>query len=263
MNKMATVKAYRETGKERFSDRADDYRKYRPSYPEEIIGQLKAACGLSADAAVADIGSGTGIFTAMLLDHFIKVYAVEPNDAMRKTAESDLAQHPHFVSVKGSAEDTKLESYSVQLAIAAQAFHWFDHDKTRTELQRILTGEKWVALIWNDRMPTGSDFQRDYDNMFRKYVPDYLKNRVNLVNPGMIEDFYRPNGYEMRELPNQQVFDYESLNGRLFSSSYVPKEGQPGHDEIMKEAKRIFDANQFNGTVTLKYTTKIHIGKLL
>ncbi len=260
---MLTGKAYRETGKVRFSDRADDYRKYRPSYPEAIIGLLMTKCGLNADASIADIGSGTGIFTAMLLDHFSRVYAVEPNEAMRKTAEDDLSYHPHFISINGSAEETNLPSGSVNLVIAAQAFHWFDQDKTRLEFKRIVTGEKWVALIWNERMVTGNGFEHDYNNLLQTYASDYLRNRVKMVNPGLIEAFYKSANYELLELPNQQIFTLESLKGRLLSSSYVPKEGQPGHDEIMKEATRIFDANQINGTVTLKYTTRIHLGKLL
>jgi ubiquinone/menaquinone biosynthesis C-methylase UbiE len=198
----------------------------------------------------------------MLLDHFSRVYAVEPNDDMRNTAEIDLLQHPHFISVKGTAENTNIKSASVDLVVAAQAFHWFDRDSSRKEFQRILTGEKWVALIWNDRDLTGSNFQVDYEQMFQKFIPDYSKSSKRKLDPALISAFFLPNQYELHELSNRQIFDFESLRGRLLSSSYVPKEGQPGHTEIMKESKRIFDINQINNIVTIKYSTKIHVGKL-
>ena len=75
---------------ERFSSRADNYARYRPSYPAAAIDLLSARCGLVAGARVADLGSGTGILSALLLERGAQVFAVEPNDAMRACAEARL-----------------------------------------------------------------------------------------------------------------------------------------------------------------------------
>jgi ubiquinone/menaquinone biosynthesis C-methylase UbiE len=138
--------------KERFSDRVDDYRKYRPGYPEAVLQVLEERCGLSPSSVVADIGSGTGILTGMLLSKAHTVYAVEPNAPMRSAAEEDYRDHPAFRSVAGSAEATTLPSRSVDLITAAQAFHWFDPEKAKAEFRRILRKEGNIALIWNERM---------------------------------------------------------------------------------------------------------------
>src|SRR5271169_4455924 len=106
--------------KERFTNRVDDYRKYRPSYPEELIGVIKEICKLNDDSIVADIGSGTGIMTEILLPHCRLVYAVEPNKEMRSAAEEQFKNNPKFISVHGSAEETTLPSNSIDLIISAQ-----------------------------------------------------------------------------------------------------------------------------------------------
>ncbi|MBT8435862.1 MAG: class I SAM-dependent methyltransferase, partial [Gammaproteobacteria bacterium] len=67
----------------RFSDRVEAYRKYRPGYPPAMISTLLEKTGLDDCAVVADVGSGTGIFSRLLLDQGIRVAAVEPNTNMR------------------------------------------------------------------------------------------------------------------------------------------------------------------------------------
>ncbi len=52
--------------KERFSDRVEKYARFRPGYPPEVLEVLKNECGLTRDSVVADIASGTGIFTRLL-----------------------------------------------------------------------------------------------------------------------------------------------------------------------------------------------------
>ena len=73
----------------RFSDRVENYRRYRPSYPRAVIDLIKSTAALSDGSAVADIGSGTGILTRLLLEAGLEVTAVEPNEAMRLAAEAD------------------------------------------------------------------------------------------------------------------------------------------------------------------------------
>jgi trans-aconitate methyltransferase len=91
----------------RFSNRADNYKKFRPSYPQDVLEPLKKV-GLTSASIVADVGSGTGIFTQILLSCGAKVFGVEPNKAMRDSAEEKLSGEQNFVSVDGSAENTTL-----------------------------------------------------------------------------------------------------------------------------------------------------------
>src|SRR3954471_5425717 len=110
----------------RFSSRVGNYVRYRPSYPLAVLDLLKAECSLTERSVIADIASGTGIFTRMLLENGNRVLGVEPNGEMRLAAEEFLRSYSNFTSVAGSAESTSLADHSVDLVTAAQAAHWFD-----------------------------------------------------------------------------------------------------------------------------------------
>ena len=153
----------------RFSDRVENYIRYRPGYPPQVLETLQAECGLTPAAVVADIACGTGIFTRMLLQNGNRVYGVEPNREMREAAERLLADHPNFTSVAGTAEATTLPGHSIDLATAAQAAHWFDLPKARQEFARILKPAGWAVLIWNERSTDASPFLRAYEELLVNY----------------------------------------------------------------------------------------------
>jgi ubiquinone/menaquinone biosynthesis C-methylase UbiE len=123
---------------QRFSSRVENYVKYRPGYPPAILDLLRDKCGLTSASTVADIGSGTGILTGLLLKSGARVFGVEPNPDMRAAGERLLAGQANFTSLAGTAEATTLPAQSVGIITAGQAFHWFDREPTRREFQRIL-----------------------------------------------------------------------------------------------------------------------------
>ena len=94
----------------RFSDRVENYVRYRPGYPPEVLNLLRAECGLRPSHIVADVASGTGMFTRLLLENGNPVFAVEPNAEMRKQgcSSSKLFSGRRVVSVAGTAEETTL-----------------------------------------------------------------------------------------------------------------------------------------------------------
>src|SRR5438876_11309524 len=147
---------------QRFSARVEDYARYRPGYPPGVIQLLKTECGLSAESVVADVASGTGIFTRMLLENRCRVFGVEPNVEMRHAAEEFMAGHARFKSLNGTAESTTLPNHSVDIITASQAAHWFDPSKERQEFVRILKPGGWTVLMWKDRGIHACRFSREY-----------------------------------------------------------------------------------------------------
>ena len=244
---------------ERFSDRAEAYAKYRPGYPDDMLRFLEAL--VAPPAAVADIGSGTGILTRGLLKSRYDVWAVEPNEAMRTAAERTLDGCATFRSVRGTAEATTLEDRTIDLITCAQAFHWFDRVQTRLEFSRILKSNGSTALIWNERRDDASPINRPYDNLLKAMAPDYQNVNHRRVAAEDIRTFFAPGEVELRIFENNQILDLDGFLGRLISSSYVPSLGQPGHREIVEAATRIYETYQVGGKITFEYETKVYLGR--
>ena len=123
---------------QRFSNRVENYVKFRPGYPPEVLQLFHDEMKLRPDSVIADIGSGTGISAKLFLENGNEVFGVEPNDAMRSAAENFLSGYSKFRSVNGTAENTTLDESSLDFVIAAQAFHWFKPEETHGEFKRIL-----------------------------------------------------------------------------------------------------------------------------
>jgi SAM-dependent methyltransferase len=243
----------------RFSSRVDTYVRFRPTYPRQIIETLERDCGLTRDSIVADIASGTGIFTKLLLEHGNRVFGVEPNAEMRSAGEEFLAAYSNFKSVEGTAEATTLEYRSVDLVTAAQAGHWFDRQKSRQEFVRILKPGGWAVLVWNERKTDSTPFLRDYEGLLLRYGTDYNEVRHEHT---VVGEFFDPLPFQERTFDLQQVFDYAGVEGRLMSSSYVPAPGHPNHAPMLRELREIFDRHQQDGKVSIEYTTRMFYGRL-
>ena len=245
----------------RFSRRVDNYIRYRPGYPPDVLNLLKEQCGLTAAFIVADIGSGTGILTELFLRNGNPVVGVEPNREMREAAERLLDNYPNFTSISGTAEATTLSERSVDFITASQAFHWFDREQSRREFVRILKPGGWVVLIWNDRELT-SQFARDYEHLLRSYGTDYKDVNHKGVNARVLVPFFGSNSFELACFPNRQIFDWEGLKGRLLSSSYAPEPGHPQHAPMLEALNTLFSRYQTNGKVTFEYNTVVYYGRL-
>jgi SAM-dependent methyltransferase len=246
----------------RFSDRVENYVKYRPSYPPEVITFLEKRCNLSGSPVIADIGSGTGIFTSLLLSRGYKVYAVEPNEAMQSAATEQFSGNENFHPINGTAEATSLPDKSTDLIVCAQAFHWFDAKKTKQEFNRILKDAGHVALIWNNRDAETDDFSAAYENILKHDSVDY--NKVNHRNIRDIDfkGFFKDGAYDTIKYPNAQMFDEEGLLGRAYSSSYVPAEGTEEGEKFRVLLKDIFRRYNAGGKVTFHYQTEIYLGRV-
>lgn len=257
---MKDIKKFAPT--QRFSSTVEYYVKYRPHYPTAVVTLLEQHGELNSKSVIADIGSGTGIFSKLLLENGCSVIGVEPNAEMRTAAENYLADYKHFTSVDGSAENTTLEDSSVDIIAAAQAFHWFDLVPVKKEFERILKPNGWVVLLWNLRDSSQPGFMAAYEELLQELGTDYRSVCAEGVDENSIRDFFAPNAVKIVIFPNEQTVDWDGLKGRLQSTSYVPKEGDPNFDVMIAKAKEIFDTHQNQGKVKFIYQTKVYVGHL-
>ena len=246
---------------ERFTGRVEHYAKYRPTYPPKLIEAIARQCGEKRRLRIAEFGSGTGIFTRLLLDAGHEVFAVEPNEAMRQEGERALGSIPFFHSVHGTAEKSGLPSGAFDLVAAAQAFHWFDFDAARREFLRVLKPEGRVALVWNNR-ETKSAFGRGYERFLERQSTDYprVRSRGKSAEKEM-RRFFGGGGYKLLKFPHSQRFDWEALWGRFLSTSYSPRIGDPRREAAQAALRELFDRCARGGTVAMKYQAEAFVGR--
>lgn len=246
---------------ERFSNRVENYVKYRPDYPREILDLFRDEMNLQKTSIVADIGSGTGISAKLFLENGNTVFGIEPNEAMREAAENFLTDYPNFQSVNGIAENTTLPNKSVDFVVAAQAFHWFDQAKTSNEFKRIVQDNGFVALIWNERQLDSNEFLRDYEQFLSEFGTDYQKVRHDNLTKEVLQNFFQAE-FRQSTFQNSQSLNFDGLKGRMLSASYMPSEESPFFDTMLIKLKSLFAQHAENGKIEVLYDTKVFYGQL-
>jgi len=246
----------------RFTGRSENYIRYRPGYPAKIIDLLRDRCGLTPKSVIADIGSGTGKLSELFLENGNPLFGIEPNQEMREAGERLLRHFPNFTSVIGIAEATTLSAQSVDFVVAAQAFHWFNHQRCREEFLRILKSQGWVAIIFNRRRGDSNALAAAYERLTDEFTTAAETSHQRKISREVLEQFFQvPPAFEIFD--HEQDFDFEGLKGRLLSSSYAPQPGQSHHEEMLAALKQIFEQHQRDGRVIFKYQTEVCYGHLL
>lgn len=245
----------------RFTGKADVYAKARPGYAAELIERLSAWAELDASATVADIGAGTGIFSAQLAETGTHVIAVEPNNEMRVQAELRFDNSETVSVVAGTAEATGIAAGSIDLVTAAQAFHWFDCEAFRTECLRILRGDARVALVWNMRV-SEAPVNAACERMFYELCPRFkgFSGGVRTDDPS-IARFFRDR-LERWRFENNLVYSRDAFIARCLSGSYAPKEGEPSYETFIARMNGIFDGFQQDGKLVVPNVTNAYVGAL-
>lgn len=247
---------------EKFTGRAEIYKKHRPGYPKEFIDYMAKYSSLGSQSVVADIGSGTGILSRQLLERGYRVIGVEPNNDMRSTAEAELHDYPGFSSVNGTAEHTGLEDKSVDLVTVAQAFHWFDTAMFKAECKRILKQGANAALVWNSR-DESSVFVKENAEIMKRFCPLFNGFSGGIgETPSVFEEFFENGLYEYRVYRNDLQYDIDGFIGRTLSASYAPKEGSPEYIGFVAALMNLFEKYSKDGKVTMPNITQSYIGKV-
>jgi len=243
-----------------FSPKVADYVASRPDYPAQLFDALRAACNLTPDAVVADIGAGTGLLTQGLLAQGYDVTAIEPSAAMRAAADQALGQFAHYRSAGGSAEHIPLPDASVDLITAAQAFHWFDVDVARAEFLRVLKPHRQVALVWNDRVLT-DPLHIALNALFAQYGGSKREALVAHEDRRHVAAFFGATAPQQWSWPHAHHLDAAALQSLVFSRSYMPDKDSPLGQQACVELREIFERLAVDGLVAVRYTTIAIVGR--
>ena len=245
----------------KFDSKGGIYAKARPAYPKEVFDYLRSHGLTDRQKIVADIGSGTGIFTTQISDYAKTVYAVEPNNDMRSIAEETFKGCPNIISVQATAENTGLPASSVDFITVAQAFHWFDRFSFKRECQRILKPDGKIVLLWNDR-DSENDTVKENFAVNKLYCPNFKgsSNGIDFSKEGF-SDFF-DGAFDTIEFINEMQYDKTAFIERNLSSSYAPLKYDTQYNAYISALEAVFDRHQTNGTVLYPYITRCYMGKI-
>ena len=152
-----------------FTPQAHAYARARPGYPTQLLDDLIRHVRVSTNDPIADIGAGTGLFTALLAQRNFHVTAIEPGAAMREQA-------PLMNNVtwrEGTFESTGLPDASQRWITAAQAFHWADPARALPELRRVLVPGGSLTVLWNNRENQANPIPAWTRAAITQHVPDF------------------------------------------------------------------------------------------
>jgi SAM-dependent methyltransferase len=237
----------------RFSDRAADYAKYRPSYPDEAIAILLEGLGNPSQLVAADIGAGTGISSRLLAQRGVRVIAIEPNEAMREAA----SPHPLVEFRDRSAEVTNIPDASVDLVTCFQAFHWFNPEPTLQEFHRILKPTGRLAVVWNDR-DRNDELTQSYTRLVQIASNNHpAESRLVSVDPLLSSPLFPD--IRCHTFVYRQQLDLDGLIGRAMSVSYIPREGE-AQQQLISSLEELYNRTcDENGFVYLTYHTSVYL----
>lgn len=247
---------------QRFSNRVEDYVRYRPDYPAALLPWLRETAGITARWQVADIGAGTGISSKLFLDAGHPTIAVEPNAPMRAAAHEWLGGYPAFRVVDGRAEATGLPDASVDLLSVAQAFHWFDARAVRGEWARILRPRGIAVIYWNSRRLAGTPFLESYEKLLREFGTDYTRVAERYSDDATMHAWFGAGLIASTRIEHHQTLDFAGVRGRLLSSSYAPAKGHPRHESMLAALEDIFARCATEGRVSFEYDTRVFVGRI-
>ena len=245
-----------------FTSIAGEYAAYRPTYPREAFETMLE--GLRRPVRAVDVGCGTGISSRLLAAAGAEVIGLDPNAAMLEQARA--IGHAAVRSIEyrlGDAEHTGLPSQSVDLALCAQSFHWFDAATALREFHRILREGGRLALLWNVR-DISDPFSAGYEANSQR-AEDAAERDGRVVRRQREADPTVGGHFgDVRKLAfsNPQAMTLESLLGRARSASYFPRQ-QPLRAELEQDLRDLFNRFAVDGTATLQQRTELTLAKRL
>ncbi|GAB3714580.1 class I SAM-dependent methyltransferase [Nocardiopsis nanhaiensis] len=265
-----------------FEGLTENYRAFRPGYPEEALGTLRDHVRAGASDAwpdpwlLLDVGAGTGISTRALRGAFgpgPRVVGVEPGHDMRDAAVApaaseaavtgaDPAEGDAVEYVDARAEDIPFPGASAALVLTAQAVHWFDRPAFYAESARLLTTGGTLAVLNNNRDLDGSAFTDDHEDLLERYSPGYDRYYRTYDLVGEMSETRTLTGATEHTFPWVRELTVDGYLGMAMSSSKMAAATEEaGADRVRAELRAIADRHFPDGAVRVPYTTQLVVSR--
>lgn len=242
-----------------YQGKSSFYKEGRLGYSEgllELISQL-----IPPSSSIADIGSGTGIFSAALLEQGYKVYCVEPSASLQQQAEALLSQCDRFIPVLASAESTSLAEQSVEAITVASAYHWFEQEQFLRECQRIIKPNGYIFLIYNIRK-SDDLLSLEQKQICQRYCPDFSSFHHGADKTRENCSAFFQEGWQEALFPHDLTYSKEQFLSRCLSSSYSPPQSHPDYPAYRQALEKLIEKHAENELITVHNYTACWYGKV-
>lgn len=216
----------------------EDYEATRPQYPvraiEWAIGQGKRQ--------ILDLGCGPGKLTAQLVHLGHGVVGVDPSEAMLRAMKAKK-----LLAVCGLAEEIPFNSGTVDVVTAAQAFHWFDHDRAIPEMRRVLRDGGRMNLFWNLRDESVDWIARlseiiGSEDAIRSTLGEHGAFSDDVVSKLTGQGYFRD--VEIMAFPYEQRLTEDGLVGLVRSRSYVAILPEDDRERVVERVRSLCREHQ-------------------
>jgi ubiquinone/menaquinone biosynthesis C-methylase UbiE len=222
---------------------AEIYEQARPGWPLAAIERVIRELELGPTATVLDLGAGTGKLTRVLAERFDRVVAVEPLDGMRRVLESVV---PAAEALAGEAEAIPLPNASMDAVFSADAFHWFDGERSLAEIARVLRPRGGLVLLWNvTDKPTEPSIAAAGELVNKLGSPE---RQVRRYQSGEWREPFAGSLFEdLREarFDNPQVVDREGMVAYLASMSWIAVLPDRERTDLLGQVRGLLDAESY------------------
>ena len=248
-----------------FAGKAERYARYRTDYPREMIEAALNAVHLAKSDVVADVGSGTGMLARWILERGNRVLGVEPDAGMRSFAERQFASEARdFVGVQGSAEETNLPDFSVDVIVVGNAFHYFDPVRARAEAMRILRRPGRALIAGHASAHEPNAFMKAYSR-FLEGIADretWTFHHTDRFESSLPTFFGNDSFGKEDALQTSHPLSWDALAGRFQSTSLMPSEGDGRGQQVLAELQDVFEKFAVAGMVEFQLRWRYAWGTL-
>lgn len=235
---------------------ASEYDRYRPGYPDELFDGIAERLALPAGPDVADLGAGTGRASLAMARRGWRVTAVEPGRPMLDVLRARAADDGLIVAtIRAEAEATGIDAASIDLATAAQAFHWFDRARALAEMARIVRPGGGIALFWNVRDADGSALLSEYDGLLGRVGVSRDRQRAGRDESTAdairaAGGFGEPAFFQVRHVEPMAA---GAFIGLAFTASYVQALEPAPREEFARELAALVDRHSAGPALEVPY----------